>query len=56
MSPTPLSKTFCTVVEYTVISLVLSIPVSVVVLLVCSNVIIDSHSVHTVVDFVNDAS
>ena len=56
MTPTPLSKTFCTVVEYVTIALVLSIPVAVVVLLVCGNVIIDSVSVHTVVDFVNDAS
>ena len=56
MSPTPLSKMFNTVVESVTMALVLSIPLAVIVLIVCGNVIIDSVSVHTVVDFVNDAS
>ena len=56
MTPRRLSKTFNTVVEYITISIVLSIPVAVIVLIVCGSITIDSNSMHTVVDFVNDAS
>ena len=56
MTPGPLSKTFNTVVEYVTIVLTLSIPVAVILLIVYSSMTIDRVSVHTVVDFVNDAS
>ena len=56
MSPTRLSKMFNTVVEYVTMVLTLSIPVAVILLIVCGIPTIDSKSMHTLVDFVNDAS
>ena len=56
MTPSRLREMFNTVVETITMALVLSIPVAVIILIVCNYIAIDSVSVHTVVDFVNDAS
>ena len=55
LTPRPLSKTVNTVVESITISMVLSIPLCVIVLILCGSITIDSNSMTTVVDFVNDA-
>jgi hypothetical protein len=56
VTPRRLTKAFNIIIEYITISIVLSIPVCVIVLIVCSSIDVHSHSMHTVVDFVNDAS